>query len=197
MSTQEQTVQTRTWQGLQIPPAGTYDIDPSHTTVEIIARHMMVAKVRGRFDEFSGTIEIGEDFEQSRAEVNIEAASIDTREAQRDEHLRSADFLNVEQWPHITFTASNPRLVDDDEFVVDAELTVRETTKNVEVEVELDGVAKDPWGNTRLFLSGEFEIDREQFGITWNQVLETGGVLVGRKLKAELGVQAVLQTDES
>lgn len=186
-------IDVRTWQGVEVPPAGTYEIDPAHTTVEVIARHMMIAKVRGRFEEFSGRIEIAEDPGGSTAEVRIEAGSINTAEGQRDTHLRSPDFLDVEQWPHLQFRASNPQLLQGARFRVDGELTVRDTTRTVPVEVELDGVAIDPWGNTRLFCSGSFRIDREAFGVTWNQALEAGGVLVGKELTAELDLQAVLQ----
>ena len=193
MSTQS--TPTRTWQGVEIPPAGTYAIDPAHTTVEIIARHMMIAKVRGRFEEFSGTIEVAEDPAESTAEVTVEAASINTSEQQRDAHLRSPDFLDVEQWPNIAFTARNPRQVKDGTFTVEGELTIRDTTKPVEVETTLEGVAKDPWGNTRVFFTGSFAINREDFGVTWNQMLETGGVMVGKELTAELEVQATLDEE--
>lgn len=188
----EQTL-TRTWQGLEIPPAGTYDIDPSHTTLEIIARHMMIAKVRGRFEEFSGTIEVGEDPADSRLDVDIQAGSINTAESQRDEHLRSPDFLDVESWPSITLKGSGPQHVSGQRFRLPAELTIRDTTRPVELELTLEGVGKDPWGGTRAVYSGSFTIDREEFGITWNAALETGGVLVGKELTAEVEVQSVLR----
>ena len=193
MSTQA--TQTRTWQGVEIPPAGTYQIDPAHTTVEIIARHMMVAKVRGRFEEFSGRIEIADDPADSTSEVSIDAGSINTSEEKRDAHLRSADFLDTEQWPHITFRGSNPTQKSGQTFTVDGELTIRDVTKPVQVETTLQGVAKDPWGNTRIFFTGSFKINREDFGITWNQALETGGVMVGKELTAELEVQATLDEE--
>jgi polyisoprenoid-binding protein YceI len=184
---------TRDWQGLQVPPAGTYDIDPSHTTVEIIARHMIVAKVRGRFEQFSGRIQIAEDPSASTVDVEIEAGSINTAEEQRDAHLRSPDFLDVEGWPHLTFHGRDPEHVDGDRFRLTADLTVRDVTKPVEVGFTLEGVGQDPWGNTRAIFSGDLKIDREQFGMTWNQALETGGVLVGKELTAEIECQAVLQ----
>lgn len=188
----EQTL-TRTWQDLEIPPAGTYDIDASHTTVEIIARHMMVAKVRGRFEEFSGHIDIAEDPTESRVEVQIQAGSINTAEQQRDAHLKSPDFLDVEGWPHIVFVGQRPQHVEGDRFRLDGELTIRDTTRPVEVEFTLEGVGKDPWGNTRAIFSGQLSINREDFGMTWNQALETGGVLVGKELTAEIECQAVLR----
>jgi polyisoprenoid-binding protein YceI len=184
---------TRDWQGLQIPPAGTYDIDPSHTTVEVIARHMIVAKVRGRFEEFSGRIEVADDPSASTVEVDIEAGSINTAEEQRDAHLRSPDFLDVEGWPRIVFRGHDPEHVDGDRFRLAADLTVRDVTKPVDVRFTLEGVGKDPWGNTRAIFSANFTINREEFGMTWNQALETGGVLVGKDLVAEIECQAVLQ----
>jgi polyisoprenoid-binding protein YceI len=189
---QQETV-TRTWEGIEFPPAGTYDIDPGHTTVEVIARHMMLAKVRGRFEQFSGTIRIGDDPNDSSAEVDIESGSINTAEQQRDAHLRSPDFLDIEQWPSIRLRTTGLQHVGKNRFRVPAELTIRDVTRPVEMDVELEGVAKDPWGNTRAFFSASFKIDREDFGITWNQVLETGGMLVGKQLTAEIEVQAVLQ----
>jgi polyisoprenoid-binding protein YceI len=185
--------QTRTWQDLEVPPAGTYDIDPAHTEVEIIARHMMIAKVRGRFEEFSGHLVVGEDPTASRVEVQIEAGSINTNESSRDEHLRSADFLDVEQWPHIRVVGEGPKHLGGKDFRITAELTIRDVTKPVDIDFSLEGVTIDPWGNTRAFFSGAFSIKREEFGVTWNQALETGGVMVGPELKAELEVQAVLR----
>ena len=188
----QQTV-TRTWQDLEVPPAGTYDIDPSHTEVEIIARHMMIAKVRGRFEEFSGHIVVGEDPTDSSLDVEIEADSINTNEKSRDEHLRSADFLDVEQWPHLRLQGSNPTHLGGNDFRITADLTIRDVTKPVDIDFTLEGVTTDPWGNTRAFFSGAFSINREEFGVTWNQALETGGVMVGPELKVELEVQAVLR----
>ena len=186
--------QTRTWRDLEIPPAGTYDIDPAHTTLEIIARHMMIAKVRGRFEQFSGQIEVGEDPAESRAEVEIEAGSINTAEEQRDAHLKSPDFLDVEGWPRITFLAEGPEHVEGNRFRIPAELTIRDQTRPVDLEFTLEGVGVDPWGNTRAIFSGAFTINREDFGMTWNQTLETGGVLVGKELRAEIDCQAVLRS---
>jgi polyisoprenoid-binding protein YceI len=190
----EQTL-TRTWQGLELPPAGTYDIDPSHTDIEIIARHMMFAKVRGRFEEFSGHIVVGEDPTTSSVELQVAAASIDTSEKQRDDHLRSGDFLDVETYPTITVKGSAPEHVSGQDYRLTVDLTIRDVTRPVEVDFSLEGVTKDPWGNTRAFFSGVFSIDREAFGVTWNQAMETGGVMVGKELKAEIELQAVLRTE--
>ncbi len=185
---------TRTWSGVEAPPAGTYDIDPAHTTVEFIARHLMIAKVRGRFTGFSGHIEIAENIEESSAELSIEAGTIDTAEEQRDVHLRSPDFLAVERWPNITFRAGGPRHVEGKRWRVPGELSIRDVTRPVELDVTLEGVVTDPWGNTRAMFSASTTIDREDFGITWNQLLETGGVMVGREVTAEIHCQAVLRS---
>lgn len=190
--TEQQTV-TRTWQDLEIPPAGTYDIDPAHTELEIIARHMMIAKVRGRFEEFSGTLVVGEDPRDSRVEVDIQSGSINTNEDTRDQHLRSADFLDVERWPSIRLEGAGPEHLGGRDFRITADLTIRDVTRPVDIDFQLQGVTTDPWGNTRAFFSGAFSINREEFGVTWNQALETGGVMVGPELKAELDVQAVLR----
>lgn len=133
MATQE--ALTRTWAGVEVPPTGTYKIDPAHTTVEFIARHLMIAKVRGRFSGFSGHIELAENLEDSSAELNIEAGTIDTAEQQRDAHLRSPDFLDVERWPNITFRAGSPRHVEGNRWRVPGELTIRDVTRPVELDV--------------------------------------------------------------
>lgn len=190
----DQQLMTRTWQDLEIPPDGTYEIDPAHTTVEVIARHMMVAKVRGRFEAFDGRIEIAEDPTESSFEVEIEAGSINTAEKDRDAHLRSPDFLDVEAWPHIAVKGRGPEHVDGETFRIPAEVTIKDTTKQVDIDFSLEGVGLDPWGNTRAIFSANFAIDREAFGMTWNQALETGGLLVGKELKAEVECQAVLQS---
>ena len=184
----------RTFAGEQIPAAGTFTIDPSHTTVGFVARHLMVTKVRGRFTAVEGTIVVAEDPLASSVEVDIDAASIDTREADRDAHLRSADFLDVEHFPTLAFRSTGVAHVKGDEWLVDGELTVRGVTRAVQLELEIDGVVRDPWGNERLAFSAETEIDREEFGLTWNVALETGGVLVGKKVKFEIEGQGVRQS---
>ena len=154
---------------------------------------MMIAKVRGRFEEFSGHVVVGDDPTDSSFEVDIQAGSINTNEETRDQHLRSADFLDAEQWPGISVKGSNPQHVKGEDFRITADLTIRDVTKPVEIEFTLEGVTKDPWGGTRAIYSGNFSINREEFGVTWNQALETGGVMVGPELKAEIEVQTVLR----
>lgn len=182
---------TRTIDGVEAPRAGTWTIDAAHSSVEVIARHLMLAKVRGRFGSFAGEIVVGDTPEDSGVEVTIDAASIDTGEPKRDEHLRSPDFLDVENHPTLTFRSSGARRTGERTLEVDGDLTIRGVVRPVTLDVEYLGVTQDPWGNTRAAFSATTEIDREEFGITWNQALETGGVMVGRKLKVELEVSAV------
>jgi polyisoprenoid-binding protein YceI len=183
----------RTWNGVAIPAAGTFALDPAHTRVGFVARHMMVSKVRGAFTEVSGDVVIADDPADSAVSAVIPAASIDTGVADRDKHLRSADFLDVDKFPALTFRSTG--LVPDREntFTLRGELTVRDVTRPVELEVEFEGAARSPWGQEVIGFTATTEIDREEFGITWNQALETGGVLVGRKVKIEISAEAVRQ----
>lgn len=179
--------------GVTLPAAGTYLLDPTHTRIGFVARHLMVTKVRGSFGEFEGSITIGDDAKNSTAEATIKTASIDTGVADRDGHLRSGDFLEAEKYPQITFR--NARVVSQDgaSFRVAGDLTIKDVTREVVLDVELDGVAKDPWGNEKLAVTARTEIDREDFGMTWNVALETGGVLVSKKIVIEIEAQAARQ----
>lgn len=176
--------------GLAALTPGTWNIDPSHSTVGFTARHLMVTKVHGRFGTFNGVIQIAEDRLASSVEAVIETASITTGDDQRDAHLRSADFLDVEQFPKMTFRSTSVRAEGND-FVVVGDLTIKEVTRQVELQLEFDGVETDPWGGTRAGFTAETEINRKDFGLTWNVALETGGVLVGDKVKITLDIQAV------
>jgi polyisoprenoid-binding protein YceI len=171
------------------PETGTWDIDVAHTVVGFTARHLMAAKVRGAFHAFSGEIRIGDAPENSSVEVGIDASSISTGADDRDAHLRSPDFLDVEQFPAITFRSTGVRRVGDD-YLVDGDLTIRDTTKPVTLDLEYHGVATDPWGNSKAMFSATTEIEREAWGLTWNAPLETGGWLVGKKVQIELEIQA-------
>lgn len=184
---------TRTWNGVTIPAAGTFVLDPAHTRVGFIARHLMVSKVRGAFTKVSGEIVVGEDPTQSAVAAVLDAASIDTGVADRDAHLRSADFLEVEAHPTLTFRSTGVIAGTDGEFRLAGELTVRGVTRPVELAVEFEGVARSPWGQEVIGFTAATEIDREDFGLTWNQALETGGVLVGRKVKIEISAEAIRQ----
>jgi polyisoprenoid-binding protein YceI len=187
------TTLTREYQGVQIPEAGTYVIDQGHTTVEFVGRHLMITKVRGRFTDFSGHLSIGDSPEDSSAEVTINAASVDTSDEKRDGHLRSADFLDVENYPTITFRSTRVEVGSGGRAKITGDLTIKDVTRPVTLDVEFEGAAPDPWGGQRLGFSASAEIDREDWGLTWNVALETGGVLVGRKIRLEFNVQAVKQ----
>jgi polyisoprenoid-binding protein YceI len=184
---------TREYQGLQIPEAGTYVLDKGHTTVEFVGRHLMITKVRGRFTDFDGTVVIGETPEQSSVEVTIDAASVNSGDDKRDGHLRSPDFLDVEQFPQMTFRSTSVDLNRDGTAKVTGDLTVKGVTRPVTLDVEFDGASPDPWGGQRLGFTASTEIDREDWGLTWNVALETGGMLVGKKVRLEFNVQAVKQ----
>ena len=182
---------TRSFEGLTIPAPGTFAIDTSHSSVEFVARHLMVSKVRGRFDSFAGTITVADDPLASSVEVSIDVASVNTGEEGRDQHLRSGDFFEAEQHPTLTFRSTAVRHVGGNEFAVDGELAIKGVQRPITLPATLEGVAGDPWGGQRVAVESTIEIDREEFGLTWNQALETGGVLVGKKVKIERAVQAV------
>jgi len=179
--------------GVQLPAPGTYVLDPFHTRIGFIARHLMVTKVRGNFGEFDGSITVAEDPAGSTAQATIRALSIETGAPDRDTHLRSGDFLEAEKYPELTF--ANARVVGQKgaTFTVRGDLTIKGVTKEVELAVELDGVVTDPFGNEKLAVSARTEINREDFGMTWNAALETGGVLVSQKVVIEIEAQAVRQ----
>ena len=171
---------------------GTYTLDPAHSRIGFVARHAMVTKVRGAFNEFEGTATLdGANPASSRAQVTINAASIDTRNAQRDEHLRSNDFLAMADYPQITFTSTGARQVDDTAFELTGDLTIKGVTNPVTIPFSFEGAAKDPFGNLRVGFEGSVTINRKDYGITWNAALETGGVLVSEKVTLEFEVSAI------
>lgn len=172
----------------------TWEFDPAHTSVEFRVKHMMVTTVKGRFTGVQGKI-IGnvEDPAQSDVNVVIDAASIDTRNDQRDAHLRSADFLDVEKFPHITFKSAHVEHIGDDELKVIGDLTVRNVTKEVTLDVTLNGTGKSPYGMELTGLEAKTTINRKEFGLNWNVALETGGWLVGDEIKIEIDVEAIKQ----
>ena len=187
------TLDTRSFNGLSIPHPGTFVIDPAHTTVGFVARHLMVSKVRGKFSQVTGEITIAEDPLQSTVEVHIPAASIETGVTDRDNHLRSPDFLHAEKHPELVFANARVKDLDGGEFKLVGDLTIRDVTRQVELDAEFEGVARSPWGSEVIGFSATTEIDRDEFGVTWNQALETGGVMVGKKVKIEISVEAVRQ----
>jgi polyisoprenoid-binding protein YceI len=184
-----QTASTRLVDTKPVPQAGTYVIDTAHSTVEAVARHLMVTKVRGRFTEFSGQITVAEDVTASTVEVDIDAASITTASADRDAHLRSPDFLDVETYPTLRFRSTGVTPAGDG-WRLAGDLTIRGVTRPVVLDMAFLGSSVDPWGSSKVSFSATTEIDREDFGMTWNQGLEAGGVLVGKSLKIEIEIQA-------
>ena len=187
----------RTVNGIEAPAPGTWEIDPAHSELSFVARYLMVTKVRGGFTEFSGTLHIAEAPEESWVEVTIKAASIDTGTPDRDKHLRSADFLDVERFPELRFRSTKVELIGGTGLKVSGDLTIRDVTKPVVLDAEFQGIAKDPWGGTRAAFSATTEIDREEFGASWNVALETGGWLVSKKVRLELEAQAIRATREA
>lgn len=172
-----------------LPAAGTWAIDSAHSSVEVVARHLVVSRVRGRFPSFSGTVTIGEDVTDSAINVSIDTASIDTGVEDRDQHLRSADFLDVKSHPAITFQSTQVQHVDGKRWQVPGELTIRGESRPVTLDVEFLGTQTDPWGNDKAAFEARATVARDDFGMTWNQALEAGGVLVGKELTVELLVQ--------
>jgi polyisoprenoid-binding protein YceI len=169
---------------------GTWEIDPIHSTVGFAAKHAMVATTRGHFDSFTGgaTIDAANP-ESSSAWAEIQTASVTTKTAARDDHLRSADFFDAENYPTISFRSTSAR-VDGDDLVLVGDLTIRGVTQPVEVEWEFGGVAKDPFGNVKAGFEGSTSINRKDWGLTWNAALETGGFLIGDKVKLVLEIEA-------
>lgn len=185
------TTLTREYQGLQVPEAGTYVLDKGHTTVEFVGRHLMITKVRGRFTDFEGQVVIADSPEDSSVDVTIDAGSVNSGDDNRDGHLRSPDFLDVETHPTITFRSTRVELGADGTAKVHGDLTVKSVTRPVTLDVEFDGASPDPWGGQRIGFTASTEINREDWGLTWNVALETGGVLVSKKIRLEFNVEAV------
>ena len=180
--------------GEELPVAGTYALDASHSEVGFAARHLMVSKVRGRFSDVAGTIEIAENPLESSVSVTIETTSIDTRDEQRDGHLRSDDFFGVESYPTITYVSRSVRPAGKGRYAVEGDLTIKGVSQPVPLDLTFEGGATDPWGGVRIGFAARAEIDREAFGLTWNQALETGGVLVGKKIAIEIEAEAIRQS---
>jgi polyisoprenoid-binding protein YceI len=173
-----------------------WTIDAAHSGIHFAVRHMVISKVRGSFDGFTATLELDEaDLTRSRVAVRIDAASISTKNAQRDAHLRSPDFFDVERFPALTYVSKRVEAAGSDRFRVVGDLTIRDVTREVVLDAELGGLGKDPWGGERAGFTARTTVDRREFGLTWNQLLETGGVLVGDKIEVEIEVEAVAQAD--
>jgi polyisoprenoid-binding protein YceI len=172
--------------------AGTWAIDPVHTDVGFVARHMVVSKVRGRFTKFEGVIVTGENPADSSVNATIELASIETGNQQRDDHIRSADFFEVEKYPTMTYRSTGVRQ-DGDDLILDGELTLKGVTKSVPLRLELNGFGPDPYGGTRAGFTATADINRRDFGVNFHAALETGGAVVSDKIAIHLEVEAILQ----
>jgi polyisoprenoid-binding protein YceI len=171
---------------------GDYTLDLAHTRIGFSARHAMVTKVRGQFNEFTGSVFLdAETPENSKVEITIKAASVDTRNADRDAHLRSNDFFAMEEYPEITFRSTRVEQASENEYYVTGDLTIRGTTKPVTVNFQLNGSAIDPWGNFRVGFEGQTTINRKDWGVSFNAAMEAGGVLVSEKVNLEFEVEAV------
>jgi polyisoprenoid-binding protein YceI len=172
------------------PAAGTYAIDPGHSGVSFTGRHLMISKVRGKFGVESGTVIVSDDPEQSSVEATILARSVESGDLKRDEHLRSADFFDAENYPTITFRSTKVEDHGDGEFTLTGDLTVRGVTKRVTLQGEYLGTQSTPWNTQAIGFTAETEVNRKDWGLEWNVTLETGGVLVGEKIKLVIDVEA-------
>ena len=191
MNNNTSTTPTRLIDGTVLPAPGTWEIDPGHVDVSFTGRHFMVTKVRGRFTDVAGTLAVAEDMRDSRVDVVIGMASVESGSAVRDEHLRSAELFDVEQFPQATFRSVR---VDWHGIrgVVHGDLTIHGVTREVPLEVTFEGYARDPWGGDRAIFSAHTRVNREDFGITWNMALETGGVLVSKEITINIEIETLL-----
>ncbi len=173
-----------------------WEIDPAHTMIELAVRHMMISTVKGRFSDVRGTVRVDDD-EPTTAEIDVtvDAASIDTRQPDRDTHLRSADFLDVENHPEIHFRSTGVERTGEGRYRVTGDLTIRDTTREVVLDAEEQGRGTDPWGAERAGYRATARLDRRDFGLTWNQALETGGVLVGNEVRIAIETELIRQAD--
>ena len=188
MSTTTQDL-TRIVDGAAVPAAGTWVIDGSHTSAEFVARHLMVTKVRGGFGSVTGTLEVADDPTASRVEVVIDTASISTADADRDDHIKSPDFFDIENHPEIRFVSTAVR-IKGSSWVLDGDLTIKDITKPVTLDFDFVGLAADPWGNQKAAFSATTTVNREDWDLNWNVALEAGGVLVSKKIDIEIEMQA-------
>ena len=179
--------------GLEVPLAGTYTLDKSHSTVGFVVRHLMVSKVRGSFGDFEGTITVAEEPSQSGVTATIQTATVDTRDEQRDGHLKSPDFFDAAQFPTMSFASTKVVPVRGSDWKVEGDLTIRGVTKPVVLDVEFNGAGGDPYGGKRFGFSASTEIDRDEFGMTFNMALETGGVMVSKNVRIEIEGEAILR----
>jgi polyisoprenoid-binding protein YceI len=176
--------------GLAALTAGSWNVDAGHSTIGFVVRHLMVAKVRGQFTDFTGSITVADNPLESKVEATVQMASISTRDEGRDGHLRSGDFFDVEQFPTMSLVSTGIDAVGS-EYVLHTQLTLKGVTKAVDFALQFDGVATDPWGNTKAGFTAEAEINRKDWGMEWNVALEAGGFVVGEKVKIQLEIEAL------
>jgi polyisoprenoid-binding protein YceI len=172
-------------------PTGTWNVDPSHSSVEFQVKHLGIATVRGRFEEFEGSLHVADDGSQVRASGLVKAASVNTNEDKRDDHLRSADFFDADQYEHIAFESKAIVPVDDDTFEITGDLSLHGVTREITLKAEVTGTEEDPWGNERVGLEVTGQLNRSDYGMTFNQALGSGNVLVSDKVKLALDISAV------
>jgi polyisoprenoid-binding protein YceI len=184
---------TREFDGLVIPTAGTYQLDAAHKRVGFVVRHLMVSKVRGEFAEATATITVAENPLESSVTATIQTGSVTTGQADRDNHLRTGDFFEAEKYPTLEFVSTGVKSHDGNEFVLTGDLTIKGVTKPVELNVEFEGVGRSPYGFDVFGFSAVTEIDREDWGLTYNMALESGGVMIGKKVKIEIEGEAIRQ----
>jgi polyisoprenoid-binding protein YceI len=184
--------QLQTERGMVRVPAGTWRVDPAHSSVGFEVKHLMIATVRGHFSEFDGIIDAAEDDpSNSRVHGWVNVASIDTGNADRDAHLRSADFFDAERYPRMTFESTRIHHVEGGTYRMAGDLTIKDVTREVEADATVEGAAEDPWGNERVGVSMRAAIDRTEFGLTWQQALASGGMLVGEEVKIQVDISAI------
>jgi polyisoprenoid-binding protein YceI len=184
---------TRVVDGVEVPAPGIYALDVSHSHVGFAIRHLMVSKVRGRFAQFSGTVTIAEDPTQSSVEVEVDLASVDSQDERRDGHLRSPDFFHTDVHSTMTFRSTSVRPGKGGTWVVEGDLTIGDVTRPIELDVTYEGSVTSPWGGTNIGFSASGKLNREDFGLTWNQALESGGFLLGKDVTLEIEAEAIAQ----
>jgi polyisoprenoid-binding protein YceI len=176
-----------------VVPTGTWSIDPAHSKVGFAVKHMGIATVRGEFQEFEGTLEIGEDLTSAKAHGTVKVASVDTNESQRDDHLRSPDFFDAQQYPELRFESTRVEALDDEEFRITGNLTIHGVTNEIVLHADVQGTDIDPWGNERVGLEITGQLSRGDYDMKFNQALGSGNMLVADKVKLALDISAVKQ----
>jgi polyisoprenoid-binding protein YceI len=191
--TDSSAIASRDYNGTPIPVSGSYDLDANHKRIGFSVRHLMVSKVRGHFEKATATITIADDPLQSSAVASIDATTFDSGQEQRDTHIKSGDFLEAEKYPTLEFRSTGVKSFKDGEFVLTGELTIKDVTRPIDLKVELEGVGKSPYGQDVFGFNAVADINREDFGLTYNMALETGGWMIGKDVKIEIEGEAIRQ----